>query len=53
MKPSTTTRVDIFLPKLQVPVGPNKSFCNKSRGLDVEIWFVDLKEVLICVKNAY
>ena len=50
-KPSTTTN-PYFLPlRLIVLVGPNKSKCNSSRGLDIDTTFFDLKDFLVCFSN--
>ena len=34
-----------------VLVGPNKSICKSSKGLEVEIVFFDLNDTLVCLPN--
>ena len=50
-KSSTMTSPYLLPPKLVVLVGPKRSRCNNSSGLDVDTTFLDLKDFLVCLPN--
>ena len=47
-KSSTTTRPYFSPSRLVALVGPKRSRCNNSKGLDVDTTFFDLKVFLVC-----
>ena len=50
-KSSITTTPYLLSPKLVDLVGPKRSRCNSSSGLDVDTTFLDLKDLLVCFFN--
>ena len=50
-KSSTIISPHFLPPKLVVLVGPNKSKCNNSMGLEVDTKFFDLNDFLVCLPN--
>ena len=52
-KSSTTTSPYLLPLKLVILVGPKRSRCNYSNGLNVDTIFFDLKDFLIYFPNLY